>query len=112
MFASHAPAALLGLGVLHAVFGFLFFVGLVLLFIWAIKHMPAAQMKLWGWWLFGIGVVGLAFVCLASVAMLRSGPVRGMQWGADRGGMMDDDDAGVPTMMKGAVKETGDVKLP
>jgi len=62
--------------------------GFVLLLAWAIKSLPAGQLKQWGLWLFLGGIV-VSLLTFGAVAASRGGM---MQSGRMMHGMMDDDD--------------------
>lgn len=91
-------AASAAFGSIHALAMLAGLAGFVLLLAWAIKSMPAAQLKQWGIWL----LVGGILVSLLTFGAVYAARGTGMMQGArmmhgvmdddDRGGMMDDDD--------------------
>lgn len=93
-----------GLGIFFAIHGFamlLLSIGVILLLVWAIKNLTAAQLKTWG---IGIAAVGAA-LCLLTFPAMRDAP-----WG-DRDGTsckMMNDDAKTDTTDKNSV-DMGDM---
>ena len=67
---------------LHAVFAGLWLIGVVFLLRYGWKHLSAEKLKMWGWWLFGIGAVG---------AIVTAGAMGDGHWGKGmmHGRMMD-----------------------
>ena len=114
MMLTHMPAGFVAFGLVNGVFGFLFAAGIVLLFMWAWKHMSGAQMKQWGMWLAVIGVIGMLLGGIGSVAMIRHfGPGHSIFMDDnddDRGMMNGQGSAGI--MMKRVVKSAAAVKVP
>ncbi|HRH94242.1 MAG TPA: hypothetical protein PKV72_06970 [Candidatus Peribacteria bacterium] len=82
--------------ILHFLGALAVFIGIVLLLMWAYKHLTAAQLKKWGL----ILVIGGAVVCMFTlVASMHGGNKYGMR---RTGGMMIREDRGIPydSMMK------------
>ena len=68
-------------GILHGLFALSFALGVLLLFIWAIRHLSAQKMKSVALWMIGIGFVG----CILTIGLWQ---MTGERW--ERGqGMMD-----------------------
>lgn len=90
------------LGGLHAIAGFVFAIGVVLLFIWAFKHMSEKNLWKWGWIFVIVGAVVCLFLSVATFhmavrgergnfqggMMIRRGDVNGTTPGIPQGGAM------------------------
>lgn len=82
-------AASAAFGSLHTLAMLAGFAGFVLLLAWAIKSMPAGQLKQWGAWLLVGGIIASLLTFGGAYAMRDTGMMQGARM---MHGMMDDDD--------------------